>query len=123
MMRPHIELARLDMNSGWQGIPGFPAGIEIKILSDGLDEVRKTGARVRFVRLAPNAHTGRTLTHDYWEETYLQSGDLSPPDSTDEFQWAAPTYSCRPPGTPHGPFTTRSGCLFLEIQYYAKEDG
>jgi len=31
----------------------------------------------------------------------------------------SPAYSIRPPGTPHGPFTSHHGCLLLEIQYFA----
>ena len=29
-------------------------------------------------------------------------------------------YACRPPGMPHGPYVTRSGCTMLEIRYSAR---
>ena len=28
------------------------------------------------------------------------------------------TYAFRPPHTPHGPFASKDGCLFLEIHYF-----
>ena len=28
------------------------------------------------------------------------------------------TYACRPPGAPHGPFKSETGCMLFEIHYY-----
>lgn len=30
----------------------------------------------------------------------------------------SPTYTCRPPGAAHGPFSSKRGCLLYEIHYY-----
>ena len=45
--KPHLEFHRLDMNSGWVTPPGYPAGIQQKILASDLDETNKKGSRVR----------------------------------------------------------------------------
>lgn len=116
-MPESIEMQVVDLENGWTALPGFPDGIAIKTLSGNFDEMNKTGRRTRLVRLAPGVNSGATLTHDYWEEALILSGDLSS-DGT-----AEPTcsYSIRSPGTPHGPFTTRNGCILLEVQYYQPE--
>lgn len=117
--RFHIEMAALDLQSGWEQLAGFPQGLEVKMLSNDLDETNKRGARTRAVRFAPGAETTETLIHDYWEEVFVLSGDLSP--LVGESVNHAPNYSCRPPGTPHGPFGSQSGCVVLEFQYYVKD--
>ncbi len=115
----HIEMATLDLTAGWEQLAGFPAGLEVRMLSDDFDETAKTGARTRLVRFAPGARTTHVLVHDYCEEVFVLSGDLAPPD-TDAPVPSAPTYSYRPPGTPHGPFVSRTGCVLFETQYYVK---
>ncbi len=116
--RSLIELLPLDLSAGWEPLKGFPGDLQIKMLSNDLDEDRKTGARTRIVRFAPGFATTRTLVHDYWEEIYLLEGDLFFQDTGGETSVHAPVYSCRPPGTPHGPYGSRTGCLMLEWQYY-----
>lgn len=116
--RTRIDMQPVDDRVGWQPLAGF-AGLEAKILSDDLDEMAKTGGRTRLVRFAAGAVTTRTLAHDYWEEVYTLSGDLRPVDPA-ERSAAAPAYSCRPPGTPHGPFLSEAGCVLLELQYYIR---
>jgi hypothetical protein len=59
--------------------------------------------------------------HEYWEEVFLVSGDLTV--GNDEHgnggkSFAPLTYACRPPGAPHGPFKSVGGCLLFEIHYY-----
>lgn len=117
--RPHIELAAIDMQAGWER-RDLPPGMEMKMLADDLDETGKTGARTRLVRVAPGTASTATITHDYWEETYLLAGDMVDVKSVGKTAVNAPVYSCRPPGTPHGPFGSRGGCLVLEMQYYVK---
>ena len=59
--------------------------------------------------------------HDYWEEVYLVSGDLTVGNSENGEGGEAfepNTYACRPPGDSHGPFKSDEGCLLLEIHYY-----
>lgn len=119
--KAHKEFHTLDLDSGWETPEGYPAGIQQKIISGGLDEKRKRGSRTRLLRFKSGVYTTAPFVHDYWEEVYLMSGDLTvgndaqgkggtpfPPD----------TYACRPPGAHHGPFRSDKGCLLLEIHYY-----
>jgi hypothetical protein len=119
--KPHLEFHRLDMTSGWATPPGYPAGIEQKILADGLDEAGKSGSRTRLLRFAPGVFTTAPFVHDYWEEVYLIAGDLTVGNDAAGHGgegFAAGTYACRPPGAMHGPFKSEGGCLLLEIHYY-----
>jgi hypothetical protein len=59
--------------------------------------------------------------HDYWEEVYLMSGDLTVGDAKDDGRaqsFLPNTYACRPPGILHGPFRSETGCVLLEFHYY-----
>jgi ChrR-like protein with cupin domain len=120
--KPHLEFHRLDMNSGWETPPGYPSGIEQKILAGTLDEANKTGSRTRLLRFQPGVHTAAPFVHDYWEEVYLMEGDLTvgnDPQGRGGENFSAATYACRPPGAVHGPFKSNRGCLLLESHYYA----
>ena len=75
--KAHDEFHAVDMTSGWEVPPGYPPGIEQKILSGGLDEAAKRGSRTRLLRFAPGVFTTAPFVHDYWEEVYLMSGDLT----------------------------------------------
>jgi hypothetical protein len=115
--RSHVEMEKLDFQSGWEPLAGFPGGLDVKMLADDLNEAEKTGGRTRLVRFAPGTATTTPLTHDYWEEVFLIEGRLGTVAS--DSAHAAPAYSCRPPGTPHGPFVSDTGCILLELQYYS----
>ena len=101
--KEHTEFQSIDLNGGgWQSPPGYPAGIEQKILAGELDEDRKAGNRTRLLRFKPGAYTTRPFVHDYWEEVYLVSGDLvvgSDRNGTGGTKFGPNTYACRPPGT------------------------
>ena len=128
--KPHLEFHRLDMSSGWSIPPGYPAGIEQKILAGALDEEGRSGSRTRLLRFQPGVFTTEPFVHEYWEEVYLVDGDLTvgndgegkggesfPPGT---YACRPPgTYACRPPGAVHGPFKSNGGCLLYEIHYYA----
>jgi hypothetical protein len=75
--KPHLEFHRVDMNSGWSTPPGYPSGIEQKILAGALNEQRRRGSRTRLLRLAPGVFTTEPFVHEYWEEVYLIEGDLT----------------------------------------------
>jgi hypothetical protein len=115
MGKPHLEFVNVDMGKGWEAPPGYPAGIEQKILASDLDEEKKTGSRTRLLRFDPGAFSTEPFVHDYWEEVYVMSGDLI----VDGTPCDPHTYACRPPHTPHGPFKSNTGCLLLELHYYA----
>jgi len=121
MNKPHLEFQRVDLSTGWETPPGYPAGIEQKILASDLDEQRKTGSRSRLRRFAPGVFTTEPFVHDHWEEVYLVSGDLivgNDAQGRGGENFAAPTYACRPPGVYHGPFKSEGGCMLFEIHTY-----
>ena len=121
MNKPHLEFHKIDMKEGWATPPGYPAGIQQKILASDLDETRKMGSRTRLLRFAPGIYTTAPFVHDHWEEVYLISGDLivgNDGQGRGGELFDAPTYACRPPGVYHGPFKSDHGCLLYEIHYY-----
>ena len=63
--KPHLEFHRVDMQSGWATPPGYPAGIEQKVLAGALDEESKTGNRTRLLRFATGVFTTAPFVHEY----------------------------------------------------------
>jgi hypothetical protein len=119
--KAHDEFHTLDMDSGWEVPPGYPSGIKQKILSGALDEENKRGSRTRLLRFDAGVFTTKPFVHEYWEEVFLVSGDLTV--GNDEQgkggeSFSPFTYACRPPGAYHGPFFSEKGCLLLEIHYF-----
>jgi hypothetical protein len=120
----HQEFHTLAMDEGWQTLPGYPSGIQQKIIGGELDEKARRGNRTRVLRFAPGTYTTRPFVHDYWEEVFLISGDLIV--GNDEAgrggeKFEGYTYAVRPPGVVHGPFKSESGCLLLETHFYPEE--
>jgi len=121
--KEHKEFHTIDMISGWEIPPGYPPGLNVqqKILAGKLDFDGKRGSQTRLLKFAPGVFTTKPFVHDYWEEVYLVSGDLTVGnDEQGNGGEAFPThtYACRPPGAYHGPFKSVSGCVILEIHYY-----
>jgi hypothetical protein len=119
--KQHDEFYAVDLDSGWQTPPGYPEGIQQKTLAGALDEGAKRGTRTRLLRFAPGVFTTEPFVHEYWEEVYLVSGDLTVGnDENGEGgeSFAPNTYACRPPGAYHGPFKSEGGCMLLEIHYF-----
>jgi len=119
--KSHDEFYTLDLDQGWETLPGYPAGIQQKILSGALDESAKRGSRTRLLRFAPGVYTTKPFVHDYWEEVFLVSGDLTVGNDEEGrggTSFRPHTYACRPPGAYHGPFRSDGGCLLLEMHYY-----
>jgi hypothetical protein len=119
--KQHDEFRTVDLESGWETLPGYPDGIRQKILAGALDEDGKRGTRTRLLRFEPGVFTTAPFVHDYWEEVYLVSGDLTVGNDADGNggeSFDRPTYACRPPGAYHGPFKSENGCLLLEIHYF-----
>ena len=119
--KAHKEFHAVDMESGWEVPAGYPAGIEQKILAGALDATNKRGTRSRLLRFKPGVYTTKPFVHEYWEEVFLVSGDLTV--GNDEQgkggeAFAPNTYACRPPGAYHGPFKSEKGCLLFELHYY-----
>jgi len=125
MTKPHLEFVALDLNEGWSVPPGYPEGIEEKILCGSLAAEARTGSRTRLLRFAPGVYTTSPFVHDHWEEVYLLQGDLivgNDANGNGGTAFQPHTYACRPPGAFHGPFKSESGCMLLEIHYYANDD-
>lgn len=121
--KAHHEFHTLDMDSGWQVPEGYdPAsGALEKILSGSLDTERKQGSRTRLLKFPPKFHTSQPIVHDYWEEVFLVSGDMTAGNDENGnggSPFSGYTYAVRPPGAWHGPFKSHGGCLLLEIHYY-----
>ena len=117
----HDEFRTLDMSTGWEVPAGYPAGIQQKILSGGLDEVNNKGSRTRILRFEPGVYTTQPFVHLYWEEVFLFSGDLivgNDEQGNGGESFPPFTYACRPPGAFHGPFKSVNGCLLMEIHYF-----
>jgi len=119
--KQHDEFYAVDLDSGWETPAGYPEGIKQKILAGALDEEARRGTRTRLLRFDPGVFTTAPFVHEYWEEVYLVSGDLTV-GNDENGEGGEPfqphTYACRPPGAAHGPFKSHNGCLLLEIHYY-----
>jgi ChrR Cupin-like domain len=119
--RAHKEFHTLDMGTGWENIPGYPPGIQQKILSGSLDEEKNRGSRTRLLRFEPGTFTTEPFVHAYWEEVFLVSGDLTVGNDANGKggrPFTSFTYACRPPGAKHGPFRSVNGCILLESHYF-----
>ncbi len=117
----HDEFHTLDMTRGWEVPTGYPSGIQQKILAGGLDEKGKKGTRSRLLRFDPGVYTTEPFVHDYWEEVFLVSGDLTVGNDKQGHggdAFGPFTYACRPPGAFHGPFKSEKGCILFELHYY-----
>lgn len=120
----HSEFAPVDLSGlDWVLPEGYPAGAPAweKVLSGSLDTEAKRGSRTRLLRFGPGFRTTKPFVHDYWEEVYLISGDMTV--GADERgqggeRFEGSTYAVRPPGAFHGPFASEGGALLLEIHYY-----
>lgn len=123
LSRLRQDIHPVDQSSGWEAVPGGAPGLEQKMLSDWLDEEAKVGCRTRLIRFPAGQRVPAVFVHDYWEEVFILSGELLLGDGTEDSAFAAygPShYACRPPGTPHGPFGSDKGVIFLEVQYYSR---
>lgn len=119
--KAHDEFHAVSMEEGWELPPGYTSGAQHKILSGALDEKNRRGSRTRLLRLDPGTFTTTPFVHDYWEEVFLVSGDLTV--GNDEIGEGGEafkpfTYACRPPGAYHGPFKSEGGCILLEMHYF-----
>jgi hypothetical protein len=75
--KEHKEFHTVDLSTGWETPAGYPEGIKQQILAGSLDEKNGRGSRTRHLRFDPGVYTTAPFVHDYWEEVYLISGDLT----------------------------------------------
>ncbi len=114
MLKEHKEFFAIDLVSGWEQVPGYPPGITQKILAGSLDEEKRSGSRTRLLRFAPGVFTTLPFEHEYWEEVFQVSGDLTVGGET----FGPYTYACRPPHVKHGPFSSETGCTLYETHFF-----
>ena len=76
------------------------------------------GVSTRMLRFAPGVVTDVWITHDFWEEVYIIEGELT--DTRINQTFTSGMIACRPPGMPHGPYTSPVGCTTFEGRYYRK---
>jgi hypothetical protein len=98
--------------AAWQpGDPRVP-GIWIQVLAADPE----SGDLTALQRYDPGVDTTPigARVHDYWEEVYILSGDLT--DLRLGQTFTAGMYACRPPGMRHGPWRTDGGVLMLEMR-------
>ncbi len=115
------EFHEVDLSTGWKVPDGYPEGIEELILAGGLNEEAGTGSQTRLLRIKAGVYTTEPFVHDYWEEVYVISGDLtmgSDQQGEGGESFGPNSYACRPPHNPHGPFKTEGGCMLYEIHYF-----
>jgi len=101
VLKPHLEFVSLDLNEGWSIPPGYPEGIEEKVLCGALSPETGTGCRTRLLRFAAGIYTTAPFVHEYWEEVYLVHGDLTVGNDhlgQGGTSFGPDTYACRPPG-------------------------
>jgi len=93
----------------WHHAPGHGPGVWEQIVSGGRD----VGVTTRFLRFDPGSGNSEVVTHDFWEEIYIVSGTFESGGRA----YSAGCVTVRPPGVPHGPFHSTSGCLNFEVRY------
>ncbi|MER5668026.1 MULTISPECIES: cupin domain-containing protein [Streptomyces] len=111
MSGPELEFHRPD--GPWRAPAGAGPGVEECVLAEDPASSRRTA----LVRWAPGTDTSAAgvARHDVWEEVYLVEGALY--DRTLDRTFTAGMYACRPPGMPHGPWTSPDGVTMLVITY------
>jgi len=92
-------------------------------VGDGLSERRlscdgESAVCTRMLRFEEGTSTEETLTHEFWEEVWIVSGAIHDLGLKETFTEGM--YACRPPGMPHGPWTSSEGCMTFEQRYYGK---
>jgi hypothetical protein len=96
----------------WRRPEGYPEGAAQLIITK--DE---EGSFTRLMRFAPGTQSTSTLVHDCWEEVYIIEGELIAGDKS----YTKGMVAVRPPGMPHGPFSSPKGVLMFEVHYYSRE--
>lgn len=97
----------------WTPVAGMEGVAEEVTLA--VDEA--TGDYTRLTRFLPGADTAAfgSKSHDYPEEIMIIEGRLY--DAAFDRWLEAGDYASRPPGEVHGPFTTDTGCVVLEVSF------
>jgi hypothetical protein len=97
----------------WTFVPLGVDGLYERVLAADAER----GVATRVLRFDPGTDTSAAgvQRHDFWEEVYIIEGSIYDLELEQEF--SAGMYACRPPGMPHGPWRTASGCTTFEVRY------
>ncbi len=112
MAKPQLEFFDI-IGVEWTRCEGSVEGLTEKILARDSEG----GVATRLLRFAPGTDTSPNgvLKHDFWEEVYILEGSLYDTRLGENF--SSGMYACRPPGMPHGPWKSDTGCLTFEVRY------
>jgi ChrR Cupin-like domain len=90
-----------------------PAGAVEGVWQQDLSTDPGTGDMTVLQRYDPGTDTSPNgvIQHEFWEEVYLLSGDLT--DLTLGTTFGPGTYACRPPGMLHGPYRSTGGVQMI----------
>ena len=115
MTRPALEFFDpLTTGLVWRPV----AGDRTHLLEDlVLSEDPESGARTTLRRFPPGIDTtvNGVVRHDTWEEVWIVSGTLHDLSLGETFSQGM--YACRPPGMPHGPWSSVDGAVTFEVCY------
>ncbi|MFC9356354.1 cupin domain-containing protein [Rhodococcus sp. NPDC057014] len=100
----------------WTVCPGDDPKITERILSK--DPEGNVATRILRYEAGADSTPMGVQKHDFWEEVYILEGSFT--DLTLGETFTAGMYACRPPGMPHGPWSTDEGVVTFEVRYHSK---
>ncbi|MFB3060346.1 MAG: cupin domain-containing protein [Candidatus Binatia bacterium] len=101
-------------------IPAKPVGGIPGLSEQILSQDPESGDYTRILLFEPGTDTSAmgVQRHDFWEEVWILEGDLF--DISLGQTFVKGMYACRPPGMPHGPWRSQTGCKTFETRSYRK---
>lgn len=112
-MKPELEFHRLT-DLEYTPVPGDADGLTQATLAHDPEHDVVT----RILKFDPGCDTtpNGVQIHDSWEEVFIFEGSFT--DLTLGETFTAPSYACRPPGMPHGPWRSENGARMFEVRYF-----
>ena len=107
MSKEEQEFHAID-NVPWTTPPGGSGAAADGVTEKILNWDPEKGVGSRLLHFEPGSETDEVISHDFWEEVYVLEGGLHDKNLNQTF--TAGMYACRPPGMPHGPYTSPDGC-------------
>ena len=116
-----------DWNKEWEYIdsPGYDERIKMLVLSDTLNDKKRRGEKIFFMKMPPNSLISSISKHDTFEQVLIVKGSLYwlNTDLSIQSEINIGGYVNRAPNIEHGPFKSheRDGCLMFVRLYYKKK--
>lgn len=117
MAKPEYEFFQAS-NVEWTPCEGKVPTLFERILAK--DPVSKSATRMLKFEPGTDTSPNGAQVHDFWEEVYILDGSIHDVQLNQTFEKGS--YACRPPGMPHGPWLSPSGCVTFEVRYYSSSD-